>query len=418
MENQGTDFFAKYLQYSGGTEVPQFFNRWAAITGLSAWMGQDAWFQHGNRRIFPNLYVMLIGEPGTRKSTAIKSFTKLMRRAGFNAFSSEKTSKEKFLLDLANGEKDDRHDYLDRDLFGHGNDAETYTPIMIAADEFNDFFSADIYSFVSTLGVLWDWDSPTPYKVSVKHGDSPMIQNPSITILGGNTTTTLCKTFPPELLGQGFFSRVIFVHGSPNGKKIPFPEEKSSEEIEYILNEMGKLKESLKGRFDLAADAKDLLEHIYMKFKGLGDVRFSGYENRRFDHLIKLTQVHAFADCSSSIEVRHVIRANTILTQTEYYMPDAFGHFGMARNSEIVDRVMKVLSNVRKPMTFTDLMGHVHGDVGKLSELSEIVKHLHVVNKIQLVDGGGILPVKRVFEEYDSKALDWSYLTKEERTLA
>lgn len=412
MEN-GTDFFAKYLDYASGTEVPNFFHRWAAITGLGAWMGQDTWFQLGTKRVFPNLYVMLVGDPGTRKSTAIKQFTKLLNRAGYDYFSAEKTSKEKFLIDLASGFRNGQENFLEQDIFGDAKTGGTYTPVMIAADEFNDFFSNNIYEFVATLGVLWDYDSPKPYKVSVKHGESPLIQNPNVSILAGNTTTTLCRTFPPETIGQGFFSRLIFVHHERTGLKITFPPEKSDKERDDLINELQKLKIKMEGRYKVTPGALKLLDKIYKTHTGVNDVRFTPYNERRFDHLLKLIQIHAFADFSDTINETHVIRANTVLVRTEHTMPKALGYFGLSRNSELINKIMDVLDKARGPVEFHDLVSAVSADVSRLSELSEILKSLHMAGKLLYVDGGLLIKRESFTDKY-AGMVDWSYLTEQE----
>lgn len=95
------DFFSSYIEYCGKTEVPAIFNRWAAITGLGAMLGRQYHFDHGHFHIYPNTYCMLIGSAGTRKGTAIKLMRKLIEQTGYTRFAAERTSKEKFLLDLA-----------------------------------------------------------------------------------------------------------------------------------------------------------------------------------------------------------------------------------------------------------------------------------------------------------------------------
>ena len=64
---------------------------------------------------------MLVGASGTRKSTAIKLFKKLIQQAGYDTIAADKTTKEKFILDLS-GEQDDdaksvnTDDFLDQPL--------------------------------------------------------------------------------------------------------------------------------------------------------------------------------------------------------------------------------------------------------------------------------------------------------------
>ena len=150
------DFISQYLTYAGETEVPAFFSRWAALSGIGAYLGRQYYFQHGHFNIYPNQYCMLIGSPGTRKSTAIKLMRKLLQDAGYSTIAADKTTKEKFMLDLAGADEPvSTEDILETNLFGdlaNEQDAEMF----VMADEFNDFFGNGNIEFISLLGTLWD----------------------------------------------------------------------------------------------------------------------------------------------------------------------------------------------------------------------------------------------------------------------
>jgi ABC-type phosphonate transport system ATPase subunit len=89
------NFIESYLDFYADTEVPTIFNRWSAITGISALLGRQCWVEHGHNVIYPNMYVMLVGESGTRKSTAVGFSRKLLTDVGYKKFAAKKTSKEK-----------------------------------------------------------------------------------------------------------------------------------------------------------------------------------------------------------------------------------------------------------------------------------------------------------------------------------
>ncbi len=114
------NFIDSYLHYIGHSESPTTFQRWSIITALSAWLGKRFYLKHGHSQINSNMYVMLMGAAGTRKSTAIKVASKLLKKAGYSTFSSSKCSKEQFLVDLAaTGQKDTGDGYdsiLDKNL--------------------------------------------------------------------------------------------------------------------------------------------------------------------------------------------------------------------------------------------------------------------------------------------------------------
>ena len=104
MQEPGADFLSMYLEYTSGTECPVLFNRWSAIAGIGAFLGRGYSLLHGHFPINPNIYCMLMGTPGTRKSTSIKLIKNLLTKAGYETVAADKTSKEKFLVDLAGEE--------------------------------------------------------------------------------------------------------------------------------------------------------------------------------------------------------------------------------------------------------------------------------------------------------------------------
>ena len=89
-----------YIEYRAETEPPAIYHRWSMIASVAALLGRRFYIPFGSSHIYPNLYIMLIGGVGTRKSSAIKEATKLIGQAGYKTFSARKTSKEKFLMDL------------------------------------------------------------------------------------------------------------------------------------------------------------------------------------------------------------------------------------------------------------------------------------------------------------------------------
>src|SRR3990172_5559706 len=98
------DLFDLYFKYVEGTEPPAVFHRWSIVGCIGAYLGRQMWLPFGGSRLFPNQYIMFVSDPGTRKSTAIKRAAKLIGAAGFDKFGAQKTSMEKFLLDLQDGD--------------------------------------------------------------------------------------------------------------------------------------------------------------------------------------------------------------------------------------------------------------------------------------------------------------------------
>lgn len=405
-----TDFFSNYLLYASNNEAPAFFHRWAAITGLGAYLGRDIYFQHGHFEVTPNIYCMLMGSPGTRKSTSIKLIKHVLKLAGYTNMAAEKTSKEKFLMDLAGDSDSEEKDILESNIFGDEEDG--VRECFIAADEFNDFIGNGNIEFISLLGSLWDYSGV--YKNRIKTGKSVAIPNPTISILGGNTPTGFSLAFPPEVIGQGFFSRLLLVYGEPTGKQITFPKPPSLEETAAIVDHLKLIKANCKGAIRLTDDSEALLDRIYKTWKGLNDVRFESYSNRRFTHLLKLCLIMCASRGARIISEPDVVLANTILTHTEHLMPKALGEFGKAKHSDVAHKIVQLLESENKPQPLKTIWKHVSNDLDKLADLATVLGNLATAEKIQQTPLG-FLPLRKVLKEVSDGTVDFNLLTLEER---
>jgi hypothetical protein len=415
------DFLSSYLQYASDTEVPATFHRWAAISGVGAFLGRKYYFDHGHFTLYPNIYCMLVGASGTRKSTAIKLFKKIIQAAGYSNIAADKTTKEKFILDLSGEHEEDAkavdtESFLDKNLWGDDEGSKPDAEIFIMADEFNDFFGNGNIEFISLLGTLWDYHGV--YRNRIKNGKSVSITNPTVSILGGNTPTNLSIAFPPEIIGQGFFSRLLFIYGEPNGRKITFPKPPDPQHTEYIVRALQEIRVRAYGGASLSNSAEKLLDKIYKSHFGCDDVRFDSYTTRRFSHLIKLCLITSASRFSSEITEHDVVYANTILSHTEHFMPKALGEFGKAKHSDVSHKIIQLVERSFSVVSFKEIWKHVSSDLEKMQDLTTLLQNLVAAEKLQSIPGQGFLAKRKVINEASDGMIDYSLLTKEEREMS
>ena len=328
-----TNLFTNYLSYTAETEAPIIYHRWCYLTTLGAVIGRKAHLPHGHFRVFPNLYVMLLGEPAARKSTSIKIAKKLLSSSGYDTFAADKTSKEKFLLDLegittddtpldgngsSNGSSSHGRKAYDattaENIWGNNTSGEP-REVFVVADEFKEFAGSGNLEFYTTLGNFWDFDSPTsPFTQRLKNSRSVSIYQPTISILAGNTPELFARAFPPEAIGSGFLSRLLLIHGERSGRRITFPPPPDKELEEGLANFLRKLQKYEVGELHMSAEAKEILHEIYQQEDDNFDVRFKGYYNRRFTQLLKICVILTVSQFAMSVNENTVVFANTILS--------------------------------------------------------------------------------------------------------
>ena len=411
------DFISAYLTYIGESEAPSTFHRWSCISILSAWLGRRYSFQLGHFNIASNMYVMLMGGAGSRKSTAIKIASSLIKKAGYDTIAAERTTKEKFLMDLSGDTSEfdgakgkTAEDILNENLFGPSTQGAA--EILIAADEFNTFIGNGNIEFLSLLGILWDYNGK--FEDRKKNSKSLIIQDPTVSILAGNTATGFSLAFPAEAIGQGIFSRLLLIHGEKTDIKITFPEPPSTTQEKLLIDILHAIRQVASGNAVITPEAKNLLDAIYKSWNGVSDVRFESYANRRFSHLIKLCLICSAAAMRNCIDQSDVIYANTMLTHAEHTMPKALGEFGKARNSDVAHKVIQMLENTYTPMSLKEMWQSVHNDLDDISHLKDLVTNLVMAEKV-ISAKGGFLAKRKVLEEVSNEFVDFSLLTPAER---
>lgn len=406
------NFIERYLDFFSGTEPPTIFNRWACIGGIGAILGRNCWIQHGHKKIYPNQFIMLVGESGTRKSTALKVFLKpLLQAAGYNTIAANKTSKEKFLVDFEEGMekvndpeehlnvtkesgyasgKNRSHNPTMRELFGV-KDSREASECLILSDDANVFLGHSNIEFIELITDLWDFEGM--FTNRTKTGKSVFIPNPTLSALLGNTQIGISMSFPLEVIGQGFFSRLIAVHSDPSGRRITFPIPPSEEIRKELIKDFAEMRSTIKGEITIDPYGSVALHEIYQEWKDLEDVRFKSYSQRRFDHLLKLCMCCAAARKVRNIDRQTVEYANTILHYTESFMPRALGEFGKAKHSDISAKILEILERAMEPVTIEEIIKLTHRDVDSSKELANILGGLKGAGKVQQTPRG-FLPNK------------------------
>lgn len=403
MSYENQTLFDLYFEYVKDTESPTIYHRWSLIAGVGAFLGRQYWMPFGSGKIYPNQYIMLIGGTGTRKSSAIKLSKRVLTTAGYSSFAAEKTTKEKFLLDLEGDEdffesdaaksksKSKQSGVNALDVLANlelGSNADNHDGIprevFITADEFNEFAGNGNIEFLSMLGALWDWDDESAtYKHRLKNSKSISIYQPTISLISGNTHAGFQSAFPAAAIGQGFMSRLILVYSDPSGRKITFPKVPPEALAIALAEKFRGIREKVRGVAVVAPDAERALDTIYRTWKNLEDGRLESYGTRRQTHLYKLCLIVSAMRESTVIARQDVVLANTILAWTEKDMDKALGEYGKSKNAEAVQIIMSALYSAKGPMSIEEIFKLVRRDIEDRQRLPDIMNGLVSAGKVQ-----------------------------------
>lgn len=394
------DLFDIYFNMVDTTsESPFIYHRWTLISAVAALLGRNANFPFGHDIIYPNMFVCLMGSAGSRKSSAINVTKKLLAGAGYNTFAREKSSSQKFIMDLGAGfdtvtsrprhkkEIEEIEDELEKMVITNGEyDASDDKPseVYITAGELEDFLGANDAGFLSLLTNLWD--NLDHYSHGKTTAEDIYIHEPTINLIGGTTPTTFATVFPPEVIGQGMLSRILLIYGGGARCKITMPPAPDPELISFFVEHLMEIKKVIKGSFTYTAGALKVFDTVYQHTLDLSDNRLESYINRRHVHFYKLCMILAACELTMEITESIAIKANTILHWTERLMPKALGSFGKSINSSVTQAIVEAMDKFPNGATAPELFARVSKDFKDMKEFGDVLHKLKSGGELYIKD--------------------------------
>lgn len=399
-----SDYLNNYLAMVEDTESPRLFHVWTAIEAVSMALGRRCFLPFGPMVIFPNQYVLLVGTPGTRKSTAAAIGKRIVRSATGVRFAPQDTAghrqglvkamrgsdaPKEFLAGVQINEKDDSIAGLTLNQMAEITDEpeDEETKFVAAADkhhiavisgEFSRFIGQNNLQMLDFLTTMWDGDD---YEYETKN-ETTILRNPLLNILGCTTPTQISNSMPPAAGGQGFLSRIILVYGTRKYKLIARPAVPPLDLVEKVKDDLNHIYYELSGAFEETPDGRSYSEELYGFPLEITDSRFGYYNERRYTHLIKLAMCLCAARRDRVICREDYEEAHRILRATEKGMPDALGEFGMNPLAALKQSILEFMRTT-KAVPLDELRGHFHRDA-RSSEFTEVINDLVKMGQLSL----------------------------------
>ncbi len=389
-------FLQTYLKYVEHTESPITMHLWSVLTAASACLGRHVYLPFGIGDIYPNLYTLLVGPPGTRKSNAIKYCSKLVAKHTAVRFAPDDTGGQRqgliSAIEGGNQLDDDEQDYNIMNTAGNIANLTEIANITMAvngvdshamfacASEFGTFMGEGNANLARLLIKTYDGED---YKYALKNTEM-ILKDPLMTIIGGTTTSDIARILPNESIGQGFMSRWILVFAPQKEKKVARPYLRTE-----LANEIGAmfgwLSYEMRGEFKESDAAKKLLDNMYETVNiDLEDSRFLYYAERRHTHLQKMSMILAALRQSYQIEKDDVAQADTILSATEEYMPEALGEFGLSPIGAAKQKMLEFLQHAKEPISYKILWTVMQRDMRNTDFLTAIADLINSDKIVQI----------------------------------
>ena len=379
-----------YLRLMENTEPARLFDKWVGYSVIASALRRKVSLQLGRLVYYPNIYVVLVAEPGVaRKTQAIKYGVNFLNTIPDIRLSADSSTKEAMTDDVESSGMDEL--LVDGTTLRHSS-------LNIISKEFESFLGQKKEN-TRMLTALTDlFDCPDDWSSRTKHSGSNKIINPWVNLLAATTPDSLANSLPASAVGGGLTSRIMFIWADKKKKSVAIPamteeELKIKEMLEKDLYRISRLS----GNYTMTADCMKKWIAWYDRFdedesgdRICPDKSFSGWYSRKPTYIIKISILRAAAESSKLvIEWKHIEKAIEEIREVEYLMGNAFKAIGKSEISGEVDTVLQIIRNAGK-ISEKELMTKIWRDIDatKFTNVSDtLIKTGKVVRTYKGPDG-------------------------------
>jgi hypothetical protein len=340
-------FLSDYREFSRGSEAHPTYHTFSALVALSSIVSRRVWIAQGYFNVFPNLYVVLVGPPGNRKTSAMSIAKGLIRELKVIPFSAEAVTKEKLVIDM--------HDQ-ERSIEGcreAWKKQQVYSPFTVMVTELSEFLGANTFGMVSFLTTIYDQDF---YESRTKNKGDILVTGPFLNLLACTTPDWITTYLRSDVISGGFSRRAIFVLETGKSGRIPFPEVTSAAQTAWnnlLLYSLKLLK--VHGQFTWDAEAKEFYTNWYKDLEMPVEETIIGYYETKHMQLLKISMLIALSESTDLVlRMEHLLFGLELLKLAETNLLRVFAGIGRNELNTAATKVMELLSKYPKTRTKID----------------------------------------------------------------
>lgn len=376
MDNHSSTYLEDYAILTSGNEAPVKFHRWAALSTLSHAVGRKVWTDWGILgKIFPHLYLIFVGDPGIKKSTAMNIAKQLVINLKDIPIAGESITRESMTQMLGDGNSRCAKVYKWEDK------PVKYAQLSIFANELVNLLNSggNPIGMIDFFTDVWDQEV---FRVETKNKGTDVIMNPYISILGCLTPETIRTLMAQKVISGGMTRRCIFVMGDKSAFPVAFPEvtpeqHAARERINKYLLEV----KALAGKFVWEPEARDYFEQWYNqnfeRKRNETDIVLNRFLETKPELVIKVAMLIALGRDLATLRVtaENLEAAVHLLTESEMTGPYLFAGTGRNELSPIAVNLLRILEIETMPVTKKNIYKMFHKDA-TTKELDEVLDHL------------------------------------------
>lgn len=315
--------------------------------------------------IYPNLYVILVGPQGNRKTAAKDIAQDLLRSIGGVQFSCEATTREFLIEQMEKNEV----------TFMYENVLHSYLATMICVTEFKEFLAIDPARIINFLTAVYDQNF---FDYGTKGKGVNVLKNPCLNMLACETPEWITERLKDKIVSGGFSRRVLYVHETDHSRlrveKLP-PE---CIEARKRCVEWGKKLQHLHGRYVLTPEGNEFYWDWYLNHKIPQEkASMVGYYESKHTLLLKVAMLLAAAESMELvITPLHLAKVLELLEIVEANMGRVFAAGGRNELGNAIEKAHEFLKKSKGLVKEKEVEVFIWNDCRDKRERQEVFEQL------------------------------------------
>lgn len=358
-------------EYCESSEAPRHVLFWVGVSAIAGALQKKVWMRMGKFNWAPNMYVVLVGEPGViGKSTTSSYAKKLLEQVPGVYFGPSVITWQALVLDFTDPE-------CIQDFIA-GDQAMTQAAMTLYSSELGTLVSPGNREMLDILTDLYDGIS---FKKKTMKDGKKGINNPCLNFIACTTPEWISTNLPAYMIGSGFVSRCVMVLAEEKAKLVAYPQfaptaahEAAMEPL--LVEDLIEISE-MTGEMTLSPQAKEWGEwwyndhHTYGMAR-FGDVRGLGYHARKQAHGHKLAMcLSAARGGDKEISLKDLQSAMRFLDAMERKLPQVYDLMGKSQASTQSDRIYAYIK-ANPHSELADVQKHVHNSLPREADFNAV----------------------------------------------
>lgn len=360
-------FIKDFLEYNAGNEAPTPFVMWAGFGMLSAAMGGRITYTSGAVRVTANIYILLVGPSGGRKTFARDQAVDLLVEAIPDIPISGDNETYQGIISYLDSEKSERFFLNPKKI------QESYKPYCIWAPELMDYLQNNPIGMVAFLTNMYDRKF---YTYRLKNEDK-VLANPSIMMCACSTPEWLTDQLKAKQFAEGYGRRTVVVCHEGIKRKRP-----TLSESEKLAGKrcVARLKElaKLSGEFTMTPEAdKWFWDEWYPKQVDPDNKFLRNWYSSKHINLIKAAMLTCLSEGDDwIITIDHLQFCLGLLEEVEKKIPMLTNLIGRSETAVPAQHVLAVLRHRGGVIACKELKIVTNTDFKNPQEQYSVFEHL------------------------------------------